>query len=355
MKGYRAAPLPSDCHCHRLSAIARALVSVLVLFASACAPDKASNDAPDYDLIIFSSHPAELIRVVLDEFRERSGLRVHVVADGTGALLRRLRQGERADLLWGGGAESLVANIDLFDSYDSPERAFIPATLRDQDGYWTGFTVLPMVVFANKRLVQPGSLPRGWGDLIAPSLQGAVAYADPASSGSSYTILRTMLVALGYPERSEDAWRFIEGFVKAIAATPLKESALVYQGVASGEYIAGVSYENAGMDAQRFGSDIVVIYPVEGSSAVPDGIAIVHGAEHRSAAQDFVDFALSRDVAKVMAASFKRRSSRIDAPDPEGLLPLSSIPLVDYDFDAAVRERESTIERFQALVDANRP
>jgi iron(III) transport system substrate-binding protein len=308
-----------------------------------------------YDLIVFSSHPNELIRMVVDEFRERSGLRVHVEADGTGALLKRLRLGEPADLLWGGGAESLVANLDLFEPYDSPARAFIPATLRDQEAYWTGFTVLPMVIFANTRLVAPDSLPRGWRDLVSPALRGAVAYADPASSGSSYTILRTMLVAQGYPDRAEEAWRFIEGFVRAIGASPLKESALVFQGVASGEYIAGVSYENAGSDALRLGSDIALIYPEDGSSAVPDGIAIVRGAANRRAAEAFVDFALSQDVAAVMAANFKRRSSRIDAPDPEGLPPLSTIALVNYDFDAAVREREDTIERFQAIVDAQRP
>jgi len=332
------------------------VVSLLVLVALASCSRKQSPRI-DTDLVVYTSHPDELFKFILDEFRERTGLRVRVVPDGTGALLARLGRGEGkdADVLWGGGAESLVANLALFEAYESPERAAIPASLRDEDGFWTGFTVLPMVIIVNSRLVPAVDLPARWSDLLQPRFADSVAFANPASSGSAYTILRTMLVAGSAAVAGSDidhdgaAWRLIEGFVAAIGGTPVEESALVYSGVAAGEYLAGVTYENAGAEARRLGSDVTIVYPEDGTSAVPDGVAILKGAPHRDAARLFVDFVLGNDVARVVTARFKRRSARSDAPVPEGLPPLESIRLLDYDFDASVSQREATIERFRLL------
>jgi iron(III) transport system substrate-binding protein len=311
------------------------------------------------DLVVYTPHPDDQVSTIVDEFRERTGLRVRVVRDGTGALLERLRrpEGREADVLWGGGAESLVANIDLFQPYESPERAFIPASLRDAEGYWTGLTVLPMVIIVNSKLVPEASVPRTWADLAKPVFTGSVAYADPATSGSAYTILRTMLVASrtasGFGTRSGDdaAWRQIEGFVAGIGGEPLAESSLVYRAVAAGEYLVGATYENAGAEAQRLGSDVRIVYPEDGTSAVPDGVAVIRGSAHLEAARRFVDFVLGADVARIMAAKIKRRSARTDSPVPDGVPPLESVRLLDYDFDAAVSERSATLERFKSLTE----
>jgi len=126
----------------------------------------------------------------------------------------------------------------------------------------------------------------------------------------------------------------------------------VYRGVASGEYLAGVTYENAGAESRRLGSDVRLVYPADGTSAVPDGVAILRGAPHPGAARRFVDFALGADVAGVVAARFGRRSARLDSPVPDGLPPFESIRLLDYDFDAAVSRRQATIERFADLTAA---
>lgn len=334
----------------------RLAVILIALSLVACADRHVEPPAEEADLVVYSSHPADLIKTVLDEFRERTGLRVRVLADGTGALLGRLRSdgGRGADVLWGGGAESLVSNLDLFAAYQSPERTAIPQGLRDSQGFWTGFTVLPMVIIVNTRLVPLDRVPRRWSDLANPALAGSVAFADPASSGSSYTILRTMLMAFGASKQPEQAWQLIQSFVASIGGAPLAESALVYRGVAAGEYLVGATYENAGADAQRLGSDVRIVYPADGTSAVPDGVAILKQRTHDEAAKRFVDFVLGPDVARVVAARFKRRSARSDAPVPEGLRGLDSIPLLDYDFNAAVVERETTIRHFAALVSSYR-
>lgn len=338
------------------SLMALAGVATLPVAASlaACAGRASEVEARRPDLIVMSPHPTELIRLVVDEFRERSGLAVVVRTGGTGALLDRLRAGEEADLLWGGGIETLVADLDLFAPYRSPEREAIPPALRDEAGYWTGFSVLPMVILVNARLVPREAWPEGWGDLADERFSGAVAFADPARSGSAYTALRTMLLAARAAGDREEGWSFVDRFARVIGGDPLRESALVYAGVASGEYLLGASYEYAAGESLRLGGDVAIIYPADGSSAVPDGIAIAKGAPHREAAEAFVDFALSRDVALAMSARLSRRSTRSDVGAPAGLPPLASIRLLEYGLEEAVAERRLTLERFAASIGAAR-
>jgi len=331
--------------------------------------------------VVYTSHPSELVRFVVAEWRERSGRRIRFVQGGTGELLSRLKaeaadsSGPEADLLWGGGAESLAANAELFEPYRSSEDDAIPAAYKAADGSWTGFTVLPMVIAYNARLLGPERAPKGWADLFDPRLAGNIAYADPAASGSAYTILRTMEEILG-PEsaammaaeggtarlapdgasggsRSSSqtgAARVARDFARALGGRLLPESSRVLQAVAAGEYLVGVSFENAALELTSKGSDLGIVYPAEGTSAVPDGVALVRGARNADQARAFIDFVLGPDVAAIVSSRHGRRSARSEASAPEGLPPLSELRTIPYDIEAAARSKPSEIENFARRV-----
>ncbi|HOX48963.1 MAG TPA: hypothetical protein PLG14_07210, partial [Spirochaetales bacterium] len=73
-------------------AAAAVLLAAASLGLSSCArPAAAATEAGEADLVVYSSHPEELVRVVVAEFRDRTGLSVRLVQAGTGELLRRLR------------------------------------------------------------------------------------------------------------------------------------------------------------------------------------------------------------------------------------------------------------------------
>jgi iron(III) transport system substrate-binding protein len=332
---------------------AAALAAALALGACdrlAAAKAKAGSEAAD--LVVYSSHPEDIIRVVVAEFRDRTGLRVRVAQGGTGEMLKRLRASPGAcDVLWGGGAESLAANADLFEPYVSPEAAAIPAAYKAADGTWTGFTVLPMVIGYNVRLLAADRVPRSWAELLEPRFKGGIAYADPAVSGSSFTILRTIGSALssrgGQPRAAVE-----EAFVRNLDGRLLPESSAVFPAVASGEFLVGLYHDEGARELMISGSDLGIVYPRDGTSAVPDGVALVRGSPRSAAARRFVDFVLGPDVAGVMSTRFHRRSARSDCPTPTGQLPLSRIRLAPYDIVEAAAEKAETLARFKAFRDA---
>lgn len=343
----------------------RALVLLILAVSAAAASCGAFRAPADPEagrrrLVVYSPHPAELTAAVVKEFRQRTGIEATVVSAGTGELIARMRspsvdEAERADVLWGGGAESLDAVRDLFVPYRSREDAAVPAELKDPEGRWTGFSLVPMVIIYNKNLVPPAEVPRSWRDLAKPFFKGRVAFADPARSGSAYTALATMLRALAVPVSgaadglpgSAESWAFVDALIAAIGGEPVAESERVYGGVAAGEWFAGISFESAALSLEAAGAGIGIVYPEEGTSAVPDGVAVAAAGKNRAEAEAFVDFVLGPDVQGVVAERWLRRSVRIGAALPPEVPPLSSLKIVPYERSSAGREKQRVLAEWR--------
>lgn len=342
--------------------ILRTLFILLLAFALvACS--STPNDEPTKDpqeetpsteasgtLTVYSPHPAETINLVIQEFEEQSGIKVELVAAGTGELLKRVESESSnplGDVLWGGGAESLASFADFFEGYKSPELANIDPKYYDANHLWIGESPLPMVIMYNTNLVSEEDAPTSWKDVLNPVFKGKIAMADPAKSGSAYTILATMLTA--YKDEN-DGWDFIREFYANLDEKVLSSSSGVYKGVADGEYSIGLTLEKEAIKYVNSGSPVKIVYPEEGTSAVPDGVAIIKGAKNLENAQKFVDFVLSQETQDLMAKQLSRRSIRNDVDSPEGLGPLGDIKLVDYDFEWASSDKEAVLEQWKNIV-----
>ncbi len=299
---------------------------------AACAP------AEEERLVIYTAHKEEVYWPIVQEFEQRTGIWVDVVAGGTNELLERIRQeedGPRADVMFGGGVESLESYRDCFTPYTCAGAEEIQERFRSPDGLWTPFSALPVVLVYNTKLVRPGDV-TGWADLLSPELRGRIAFADPAVSGSSFTALVTMLEAAEGDEQ-ETLRRFAEN----LDGRQLEGSGDVVRSVAAGTALVGVTLEETALKRIAAGDDIALVYPAEGSSCVPDGSALIRGAAHEDNARRFLDFTVSREVQQLLTEEFCRRSVRRDVE--ASMTPLEEIPMVDYDVTGASERRDAVL------------
>ena len=298
--------------------------------------------APDESrrLVVYTSHKQEVWWPIVKEFEERTGIWVDVVYGATSELLERLSQEEkapRADVMFGGGAESLETYRDLFNPYACDGAEHVLARFRSPDELWTPFSALPVVLIYNTKLVEPGQIAR-WSDLLSPGLKGRIAFTDPAVSGSSFTGLLTMLYALD-GDRDEAIRRFAEN----LGGVELDDSGEVLSAVARGDFLVGITLEESALKRMAEGLDIAMVYPGDGTSCVPDGSALIRGAPHPDNARMFLDFTVSFEVQELLVSQFARRSVRDDVEPLADLPALDQIPLADYDIDRAASERESIL------------
>lgn len=291
-------------------------------------------------LVVYTSHKEEVWWPIVKEFEERTGIWVDVVYGATSELLERLSQEEkapRADVMFGGGAESLETYRDCFTPYACAGSDHVLARFRAPDDLWTPFSALPVVLVYNTKLVEPGQIVR-WSDLLSPALKGRIAFTDPAVSGSSFTGLLTMLYAL------DGDWNdTIRRFAGNLEGTQLDDSGEVLTAVARGDSLVGITLEESALKRMAEGLNVAMVYPEDGSSCVPDGSALVRGAPHPDNAKLFLDFTVSFEVQHLLVSQFCRRSVRDDVEPLADLPALDQIPLTDYDIDRAAAERESIL------------
>src|SRR5699024_11098982 len=100
----------------------------------------------------------------------------------------------------------------------------------------------------------------------------------------------------------------------------LSSSSMVPKGVADGEFPVGITLEEAAYRYIAGGAAVEVNYPTEGTSAVPDGVALIKGAKNQDAAEKFINFLVSKDVQEMIVEEFNRRSIRSDVSPPEALI-----------------------------------
>ena len=321
------------------------LVSALILLLAGCAPGAdapAQDHAPDESrrLVVYTSHKEEVWQPIVKEFEERTGIWVDVVYGATSELLERLDQEKaspRADVMFGGGGESLATYQDCFVPYACAGADHILERFRSPEQLWTPFSALPVVLIYNTKLVDPGQITQ-WGDLLKPELRGKIAFTDPAVSGSSYTELVTMLSALG-GERDD----VIRRFAQNLGGIQLDSSGKVLTAVADGDALVGVTLEESALKRIAEEKNIAMVYPQDGLSCVPDGSAIVKGAPHGENAKLFLDFTVSPEVQSLLVEQFCRRSVRDDVEPAAGLPGLDQLPMAGYDLDRAVEQRESIL------------
>ncbi|WP_042143656.1 ABC transporter substrate-binding protein [Paucisalibacillus sp. EB02] len=326
------------------------VAAMLLIVITACGSDDKETSEDSNSLTVYSPHQNEIINPIVKEFQDRTGIKVDVVTGGTGELLNRVTAEEGnpgGDVFWGGGAESLEAFGDSFEAYKTAEDEVIPAEFKSPTNIWTGFSALPMVIMYNQEMVADADAPKSWKDLLDEQWTGKIAYVDPSKSGSAYTQLVTMLTAY---QDDNDGWGFVEDFVANLDGTILSSSSAVPKGVADGEFPVGITLEEAAYRYIAGGASVNVNYPEEGTSAVPDGVALIKDAKNADNAKKFIDFLVSKDVQEMIVEDFSRRAIRNDVNPPEGLIGSDDIPLVDYDFGWSAENKDDVMKQFQQIL-----
>ena len=305
-----------------------------------CTPGEAQR------LVVYTSHKEEVYTPIIREFEERTGIWVDVVSGGTNELLQRIQQeadAPKADVMFGGGVESLESYQDCFSPYICREAAGISEQFQAESGCWTPFSALPVVLVYNTKLVAPESL-TSWKDLESPVFRGKIAFADPQISGSSYTALVTWLQTGGGMEDS------LTRLCTALDGKQLDSSGAVLTAVADGSALVGITLEETALQHIAAGEDIALVYPSDGTSCVPDGSALVKGAPHGDNARLFLDFTVSTDVQSMVGQRFCRRTVRADIPADPSLPPLSTLNMVPYDVEWASQNRDRLLSEWSFLL-----
>ena len=311
------------------------LTGASMLLLSGCAQADQAQSARDISdkysvadenqLIVYTSHKEEVYLPIIEEFENRTGIYVELHAGGTQEMMQMASSAADkgdCDIMFGGGVESYEAWRDMFVSYDA-------------------FTELPIVLIYNKKLVNESMAPKTWQALFDGSWKGKIAFADMDNSGTSYTIVSTISqITGGSPED------VVSRLYNQLDGNILKSSGDVIPDVSNGTTLVGITLEETALKAINKGYNIDMIYPQDGTSAVPDGCGIVVNAPHEENAKLFIDFITGYDTQSYAMDEFYRRPVREDVKLRKVF---GDITIIDFDVQRSAEEEEAAFDTWHQL------
>lgn len=306
---------------------------------------------PEGKLTVYIGFQEDHAIAAIKKFTEDTGIEAEMIRMSAGEILAKVRaekNNPQADIWYGGPADTFVAAMqeDLLAPYHSPVAEVIDPKYKDPDGYWTG-VYLGVIGFAsNKEFLAQHQLeaPQKWEDLLNPKLKGQIVMANPASSGTAYTALYTILNVMG----GEDAgFEYLKKLHPQIQQYTTSGSAPGRM-VGLGEAGVGILFAHDIIKYQEEGYDsLVLTIPSDGTGYETGAIAIINNSKNYELAKYFIDWALDVGAQELgqTVGSFQSLTNP-NAKQPEQAVKLSDVNLIDYDAVAAGEARQRLLDRW---------
>lgn len=317
---------------------------LLVMLAAGC-----SKKAQVQELKIYSIIHEEETQALTDLFTQKTGIPVTFLRASTGELVNRVineKDSPQADVLLGGASSYHIqaSKEGALEVYKSPMAKNLPSYAVSPDGTWTGFCVLTLGIGINEdRYAQkfPGiPVPTSWDDLLNPSYKGEIVLTNPVASSTAYLFVQNQLQRLGW----DDGWNYLLSLSPLVGQFPDSGSAPAKL-IGTGEYALGISYIHAVAKYKAEGFNVKMIAPPQSVGDV-DCISIMKNTDNLSAAQQFVDFMLSKEAQELMSSIDFTIPVNPEARGVEGSVPVSSLDLIDYDVSKASEQKDAVLKKW---------
>ena len=252
-----------------------------------------------------------------------------------------------ADVLFGGSWSQMYDNQDLWEPYVSPNNETVVDAYKNECGFITSNVLDGSVLIVNTDLIGDIEI-KGYEDLLNPELKGKIATADPANSSSAFAHLTNMLLAMGGYE-DEAAWKYVEELFANIDGKICESSSGVYKGVADGEYVVGLSYEDPCAQLVKDGAPVEIVYMEEGTVYLPASATIVKGARNMDNAKLFMDFILSDEVQNIWGSTLTNRPIMKDAQTSDYMVPLADIKVLEEDIPYVSQHKQEIVDHYTEI------
>jgi len=307
------------------------------------------------NLTLYCSPQIEWCQLVVAEFEKATGIKVAMTRKSSGESFAQIKaeaSNPKGDVWWGGTGDPHLqaAEEGLTMEYQSPRLAELQEWAVNQakaSKYRTVGIYAGALGFGyNTELLAKKKLPdlKCWKDLVSPGLKGEVQVADPNSSGTSYTMLATMVQMFGEP----DGFEYLKKLHKNVNQYTKSGSAPI-KAAAQGETTVGIVFMHDAVTMAVRGSPIKIVAPCEGTGYEVGSMSIIKGARNLDAAKKFYDWALTAEAQSLGAkAQAYQVPSNKNAVTPPQAPKLAEIKLINYDFAkyGSSAERKRLLEKW---------
>jgi iron(III) transport system substrate-binding protein len=320
-----------------------------------------TTQAQSGEFNMICSAQAAWCNILAVTFEKSQGVKVNMTLKGSGEAIAQImaeRANPKTDLWFGGTGDPHLqaAEQGLSQEYKSPTLPKLHDWAQkqaEQSGFRTvGIYSGPLGFGYNSELIAKKKLPipKTWGDLLKPEYKGEIQSANPASSGTAYTMIATLVQLMG-EEKAFDYLKKLHGNI----ATYTRSGTGPIKAVARGEATISISFVHDGPGEKAQGFPLETITPADGTGAEIGSMSIVKGARNMDAAKKFYEWALTPSAQALGAATLQfqlpsHKETKVDPRVPD----FRKIKMINYDYAkyGQTAERRRLIQRWEKEVNS---
>lgn len=244
----------------------------------------------------YTSYEEDEIAAFLARAKEdMPDLTVNVLRLSTGDLHARIlaeASNPQHDVIWGWAVTSLIDPRigELTEAYSPANIDRIAPQFRDPNGKWFATTGYMAAFCVNDEVLKAKNLtmPTSWADLVKPEYKGEVVMPNPASSGTGYLMIASILQMMG----EEKGWQYLKD-LDANIAQYIKSGSRPCNATSEGEFAIGASFALRAIKNIAEGYPITMVIPSEGAGNELEANALMAGSKNKDAAKRFLDWTIS--------------------------------------------------------------
>ena len=290
-------------------------------------------------LTVYCTVQNALCEKVTTQFSEKYDVKTEFVHGGTETIFGKIKaekDNPQADFWYGGTIEPhfQAGELGLLEAYRSPKQAeILPQfkSLMAEKGDFTSAVYMLVLGFGvnTQKLAQLGlPAPQTWEDLLKPEYKGEIQLPDPRASGTTYTIMATLIQLWG----EEKAFEYLKKLNENVSQ--YVKSNLVTANLSRGESAVSVGFVHAYATEKEKGAPVETVIPQGKTGYALGGASIIKGARNLDNAKLFMDFVLSKEVQEMPWRDFglyQIPTNANAASSPKSVDP-KKLDFVEFDF-----------------------
>jgi iron(III) transport system substrate-binding protein len=260
-------------------------------------------------VIVYTALDQEFSAPIFENFTKETGIQVNAKYDTESTKTVGLAQEimaesnrPRCDLFWNNEILNTLRlkRAGLLRPYDSPAAKEFPASARSPKNLWYGFAARARILIVNTNQIPEERRPKSIRDLADAQWYERCGIAKPLF-GTTATHAACLFATWG-----DDEAKAFFGGVKRNARI-MSGNKQVAEAVAAGTLAFGLTDTDDAVVEIEKGMPVAIVYPDQaegglGTLFIPNTLALIRGTAHTEEADKLVDYLLSADVERQLAA-----------------------------------------------------
>jgi iron(III) transport system substrate-binding protein len=261
------------------------------------------------ELVVYTALDREFSEPILLDFEKESSIDVlpkyDVESTKTVGLVNEIIQEQtrpRCDVFWNNEILHTLRleKLGLLAPYELPQAEKFPEAFRSPQGYWYGFAARARVLLVNTERLNEGERPASIRDLADPKWKDQCGLALPLF-GTTATHAAVLFAHWG-DEEAKQFFRDVKQNAQVLSGN--KQVALA---VGRGQIAFGLTDTDDAIVEIENGMPVEIVYPDQGEGElgtlfIPNTLAIIKDAPHREGAERLLDYLLSPEIERRLAA-----------------------------------------------------